>query len=234
MDLDEDETAGSSDLPDSFDWRDKELVPPVRNQGDCGSCWAFATAACLEIQYSRKWPTYDFIDLSEQEMSCVYPNKKTICKGGFPSVAFNYYKSKGVGFEEAWPYNPKGDLTCYSFKPKVRVTSVTSLLPFDMDTLKRAIVDDGPVAVGIYMNWDFMYYDGGIFDQTCEGLGPLGGHAMVITGYGEEDGWPYWIVRNSWGTNWGEDGYIRIWAGQNLCSVESYFLDQAQIDWVDE
>ncbi|CAJ0928223.1 unnamed protein product, partial [Mesorhabditis belari] len=74
-----------------------------------------------------------------------------------------------------------------------------------------------------------MYYDGGIFDTSCEDLSGLGGHAMVITGYGVEDDYPYWIVRNSWGTSWGEDGYARIWAGQDLCSVESYFMDQAQI-----
>ncbi|CAJ0915524.1 unnamed protein product, partial [Mesorhabditis belari] len=72
-------------------------------------------AACLEIQYSRKWPDYEFIDLSEQEMSCVYPNKKTICKGGSPTNAFYHYmRGKGIGFEEDWPYNPYGDQTCYT------------------------------------------------------------------------------------------------------------------------
>ncbi|CAJ0921661.1 unnamed protein product, partial [Mesorhabditis belari] len=197
---DDEEESSDDELPESFDWRDKDVVPEVKNQGSCGSCWAFATAACMEIQYARE--NNEIIDLSEQQMTCVYPNKKTICKGGFPSVAFNHYMDDGIGLESDSPYDPSGDLRCYSFKQRLSVSSVTDLLPFDMDTVKRAIVNDGPIAVGMYINWNFMYYDGGIFDTSCEDLSGLGGHAMVITGYGVEDDYPYWIVRNSWGTSW--------------------------------
>ncbi|CAJ0933512.1 unnamed protein product, partial [Mesorhabditis belari] len=226
-------TKESDELPTSFDWRDMGVVPRIRDQGDCGSCWAFSAAAVLEIQYARRNLAFQKtkIDLAEQQLACMEGYENTICDGGWPIEAFKYIKKNGIGLETSSPYDPE-NRECRKSTPKIRVKSTKRLVPVDdIETVKRALYDDGPIAVGILANNKFMYYDGGIFDATCDGEKEedLGNHAMVMVGWGEEDGRQYWLIRNSYGEEWGENGYIRFLAGEDLCQVESGSLDQAQI-----
>ncbi|CAJ0918186.1 unnamed protein product, partial [Mesorhabditis belari] len=216
------------ELPTSFDWRDQVTVSTPKHQWDCGSCWTFASAGVLEIQHARQ-NNDDQLDLAEMDHTCVYNG--TICDGGFPKDAFKYFmENPGIGLESDDPYDTDKEMLCREISPAVRVREVIDLLPFDMEKTKRALIKNGPFAVGIYVNDDFQYYKEGIFDKTCEGLEKLGGHAIVVVGYGVEDDVPYWIAKNSWGDDWGEGGYIKFKAGENLCRIESWFQTQAIIE----
>ncbi|CAJ0952253.1 unnamed protein product, partial [Mesorhabditis belari] len=213
-------------LPKAFDWRTKNVLNAVKDQGSCGSCWTFSATVTVEANYAMKYKKK--IDLSEQQLTCVY-NESTICEGGFPDEALKYLQTHGgQTTEAAFPYSQAHKSTCKKVTPKALVASVGDLLPFGMAKVKQALIKNGPISFGMFVNDDFMNYEAGIFDSPCTAKDD-GGHAMAIVGYGQEAGVPYWIVRNQWGRDWGENGHIRIKAGQNLCDIESWFMIQAKV-----
>ncbi|CAJ0949873.1 unnamed protein product, partial [Mesorhabditis belari] len=222
-------------LPEKFDWRDYGVITPVKDQSTCGSCWTFSANGVLEAQHARKHPG-ELLDLSEQQiMTCVSPDRLHICKGGKSEDVFEYFLNNSLVTEAENPYTPSKTITprdagCKKIiSPKVKVASHVSLRGSTVDEIKDALIQDGPISVGVYLNPEFDYYAGGLFDAPCTDH-EAGGHAMIIVGYGkEDDGTPYWIIKNSWGEDWGEGGYIKWKMGDNLCSVESKRLNQAQI-----
>jgi KDEL-tailed cysteine endopeptidase len=191
-------------VPDSIDWREKGAVTGVKNQGHCGSCWAFSATGALEgaIQIA----TGKLISLSEQQLvDCV--SNDNGCDGGAMDDAFEYVREHGICTETQEPYIAKTEtcVTCDShitFNTCVDITSSNQLL------LKEA-VSRNPVSIGIQADSStFRYYTGGIItDKNC---GTKLNHGVLVVGYGEEKGQKYWLVKNSWGTDWGEDGYVRI------------------------
>ena len=200
-----------NDLPDSVDWRTKGVVSNVRNQGGCGSCWAFATIATLESHVAIQ--TGKLLAMSEQQLVDCVQNPQHCggtggCEGATEELGFDYvHKAGGIIARDNYKYTAV-DGTCKDTKnPKIAsIEGFTQLKTNDYDALMVALANQGPVSISVAASaWSF--YSSGIFSQNC---GTDINHAVVAVGYGVEKGKKFWIVRNSWGTGWGENGYIRI------------------------
>lgn len=204
-------------LPESIDWRSKGAVTPVKNQGFCGSCWAFSAVGAMEGQHFLK--TKKLVSLSEQNLVDCSP-KDTGCHGGNMDNAFEYViKNNGIDTENGYPYEAR-DGKCRYVPTKVGATFSNYIhLPFGNEaTLQEAVATSGPVAVGIDAgNELFHNYKEGIFDpdDCTRNLD----HGVLVVGYGTENGKDYWLVKNSWGHHWGIDGYIKMARNKNLCGI---------------
>ncbi|KAJ8665128.1 hypothetical protein QAD02_006790 [Eretmocerus hayati] len=215
------------EVPKSVDWRGEGAVTPVKNQGACGSCWAFSTTGSVEGQHFRK--TGKLVSLSEQQLidcSDKYGNQG--CNGGLMVPAFEYIiDNEGIDTEESYPYEAE-DGKC-RFNPSnigANITGYNDIEEGDEEDLKSAVATVGPVSVGIYASEKFMAYDSGVFeDEDCHYYGP--NHAVLVVGYGTTDkGRDYWLVKNSWGKDWGDNGYVKMVRNKNnschIASVASY------------
>ena len=208
-------------LPDSVDWREKGAVVAVKDQGSCGSCWAFSTIAAVEGVNAIV--TGDLISLSEQELVDCDTSYNQGCNGGLMDYAFEFIiKNKGIDSEKDYPYTGR-DGRCDQSRKNSRVVSIDSyedVTPYDEAALQKAVASQ-PVAVAIEAGGrDFQLYQSGIFTGEC-GLNL--DHGVNAVGYGSENGLDYWIVRNSWGAAWGESGYLRmqrnVEAKSGLCGI---------------
>lgn len=203
----------ASGAPNSIDWRSKGVVNSVRDQGQCGSCWAFATTANAE----SVWAIYSgqLLDLSEEFLvDCAsgagYYNMG--CNGGNPDSAFKYMINNGQCSEASYPYKAgttKTAGTCQKCSAApVHFSSCSDVKPNDQVSLKGAVAKQ-PVSIAIEADTRyFQSYSGGILDSTSCGTNL--DHAVIIIAYGTENGIDYWNVRNSWGSSWGENGYVRL------------------------
>ncbi|KAF3792731.1 Senescence-specific cysteine protease [Nymphaea thermarum] len=201
---------GSDDnVPASIDWRKKGAVTPIQDQADCGSCWAFSAVAAIEGIIMIKEGT--LVDLSEQQLVDCDVNDRG-CGGGEMTTAFDFVlQHRGLASETAYPYAGV-DEKC---NKRVRANGNSSIIAghehvpaSDEMALLRAVAKQ-PVSVGIEASsLDFRFYSSGIFAGEC---GTELDHGVAAVGYGiDDDGTKFWIVKNSWGTEWGEDGYIRM------------------------
>ena len=195
-----------SDIPSSWDWRDLTGNIKIRNQGGCGSCWAFATNA--PIEFLIKYKTEKEIDLSEQFLISCNRQGFSCANGGW--WAFDEYKTDGFMSENIFPYVGR-DIPCKQCQPINYIklvnwsyVDVNGGIP-NIKSLKSAIIQYGPVAVGVSVGNNFYGYKNGIFDYNS----PYGiNHAVVIIGW--DDYKQSWLIRNSWGTGWGINGYMFI------------------------
>ena len=205
-------------LPPHFDWRNvggKNYVTPIRDQGSCGSCWAFASTAALEslTLIELDTPGMD-LDLSEQALlSCM--GAGNCVDGGMLDDPANYLKGSGLPLENCYPYraddSPCGNICsgsqsfsqAYTIRDWVYAADET--VP-DLAILKSLLVTTGPLVVAFDVYEDFYYYEGGVYSYTYGEN--EGGHAVLLVGYNDRD--QCFIVKNSWGEDWGEEGYFRI------------------------
>jgi len=212
--------------PDSIDWRIWGMVNKIKDQGDCGSCYSFASTACLETAYYRKHKK--LVDFSEQQI--VDCSKKYHvsggCTGGWMFYVFQYLidlNSQGSGLNLAsnYPYEAKfGECRHKKSDNTAPMAKFVRLPKGDEKALQEAVASIGPIAVGYdASNRDFMLYKGGIFySPTCNPARMS--HAVAIVGYGTENSQDFWIVRNSWGDWWGEKGYFRMARNKgNHCGI---------------
>lgn len=215
------ETLIAEPLPESVDWRKytPPVVPPVKTQGECGSCWAFAAADAIESHAAIATGT--LLSLSPQQLNSCAPNPqhcggKGGCSGSTPQLAFNYTIHAG-GITDIWSYPYLSGVkykTLDCLSEEIMPLFVASISGFaqlpanDGLALATAIATAGPVAVALDAD-DWYVYSSGIFD-SCNKTHPDINHAVLVVGYGVENGTKYWTVRNSWGPFWGEDGYIRL------------------------
>ncbi|XP_015667373.1 pro-cathepsin H [Protobothrops mucrosquamatus] len=208
--------------PKAIDWRKKgKFVSPVKNQGSCGSCWTFSTTGCLESAIAIK--TGKLLNLAEQQLiDCAQNFNNFGCSGGLPSQAFEYILyNKGLMDEEAYPYRAQNG-TC-KFQPQKAVAfikDVVNISLYDEHGLAQAVGTYNPVSIAFEVREDFVQYQEGVYTSTeCDKTPDKVNHAVLAVGYGEEGGVPYWIVKNSWGTSWGMDGYFNIERGKNMCGL---------------
>jgi len=203
-------------LPASFDWRDKNAVTPVKNQGQCGSCWAFSTVEEIESQWILKG--HPAVQLSPQQIvDCDKVDKG--CNGGDPPRAYQYVISAG-GLETGteYPYTAR-DGTCHATGTKaVKISSWKYAISNRNEVDEQnALYTDGPLSICVdAATWQ--NYRSGVITANC---GTSLDHCVLLTGWGADSatGVQYWSIRNSWGTAWGESGYLRVERGHDLCGV---------------
>jgi histolysain len=208
----------------SVDWRAKGKVPPVRDQAQCGSCYSFGSLAALEGRLLiQKGGNTNSMDLSEEQI--VQCSKNHGCNGGTGSVVYDYIISNGgVAKESDYPYTAK-DASCDQSRAKkvyAKITGYKSVASKNTGALKQALTE-GLVDVSIdASSAAFQMYNGGAYtDSKCgTSLFDLN-HEVCAVGYGVVDGKECWIVRNSWGTSWGDKGYIYMVIDGNTCGVST-------------
>ena len=200
-------TSTVTSLPDSVDWRTKDnIVSPVKDQAQCGSCWAFATVEAVESALALKGKGLQ--TLSPQELvDCSSSYGNYGCSGGIMDRALDFIIDNGVCSESEYSYTAS-DNTCKQCTPVASISDCQDI-PSNNQLLLKEAVSIQPVIVAIEADRTyFQFYKSGILDSTLCGTNL--DHAVVVVGYGEEDGQKYWIVRNSWGTSWGDNGYVKI------------------------
>merc|ERR1711998_347317 len=200
-----------STIADSVDWVAKGAVTPVKNQGQCGSCWAFSTTGSVEGAYQIA--TGKLLSFSEQELvNCAGSYGNQGCNGGLMDDGFKYIEAKGDALESAYSYTGKTG-TCSTSKQSdaaIKPGKVTSFsdVTTDSEPQMMAAVSKGPVSVAIEADQSgFQFYKSGVFSGTC---GTNLDHGALVVGYGTDSGKDYWKVKNSWGTTWGQEGYIML------------------------
>ncbi|XP_064596068.1 procathepsin L-like [Liolophura sinensis] len=212
-------------LPESMDWRSLGFITPVKNQGQCGSPWAFAVTGSVEARHAMYCSPHQLVSLSEQNlMDCSDKYGNYGCNGGYMDTSFEYIRENGgIDTEASYPYEAK-DGKC-RFNPNTIGAKIRGCvdLPKGNETALQIIVyTNGPVTIGMNAGAPSMeFYKSGIYDDPqCTSTDI--NHAALVVGYGVMDGKKYWIVKNSWGTGWGMKGYILIARDHgNLCGVAS-------------
>lgn len=199
---------------DSVDWRGSK-VTGVKDQGQCGSCWAFSTTGGLEGFYAGANGTLE--SFSEQQlMDCSGSYGNQSCNGGLMDDAYDYVKDRGLGLESAYPYTAR-DGSCRSTSTVVRINSYADVPASDAGLANAVAIT--PVSVAIDAN-PIQFYSSGIYNNwNC---GNSLDHGVLAVGYGSENGQDYWIVKNSWGASFGESGYFRLARrsyGVGMCGI---------------
>ena len=216
-------TLPTDDLPDSVDWRGT-AVNAIRDQGQCGSCWAFSSVASMEGVHAVT--SGDLLQFAEQQLvDCAFLSYGNLgCGGGLEENAFTYYESHAAIARDLYDYTASRG-TCQDGTLEntgVMALSYTDVTVNDSAQVMAAIAQH-PISVAIEADkFVFQAYSGGIFDSASCGTNL--DHAVALVGYGTEGGQDYYILRNSWGTSWGEDGYMRIannGDGAGICGVQS-------------
>lgn len=231
----------SGKAPASIDWRKPDsgvaLVGPVKNQAQCGSCWAFSTVASVEGQLAKKTGTYT--SLSEQALvDCVtdvtLPGSSQSCcsgcGGGLMDYGFEWLIKKESGKDDtelSYPYKAETGSCSYSSGTPVGtgITGYTDVKKGDESALEDAVGTVGPISIAVNAaGTGWQLYHSGVYSPWS--FGPFHScnpntldHGVAIVGYGTDGGKDYWIIRNSWGSSWGEEGYMRIEKGENACGV---------------
>jgi len=215
-------------LPTEVDWRKKGAVTMVKDQGVCGSCWTFGTTGSLEGMWASKYGR--LVSISEQQIvDCAWTNAPdgqgdSACDGGFAAPAFQWIMdNKGIALEEDYPYLMVDSWCNAAIKSSdVQVKSYVNVTMNSEHALQDAVARLGPVSVAIDAAHEhFEYYSSGVYyNPKCQnGINDLD-HEVLVVGYGTENGQDYWIVKNSWSTHWGDEGYIKMARNRgNNCGI---------------
>ncbi|KAL7026301.1 hypothetical protein ACKWTF_013839 [Chironomus riparius] len=217
-----------ADIPGSVDYRNYSL--PVQNQKICNSCWAFSVVEALEIKLKMKNPKFNTLLSAQYVVDCDTFNYG--CIGGWPTSAFNWIARNGgnaVPSTINYPYFGY-KMRCRS-TPKIAMNIKATVQDYtagNENMMKEIVANAGPIVVAFHATFYFQLYSSGIFyDQTCDNRCVVANHAIVIVGYGTDSttNTDYWIIKNSWGTSWGEGGYGYIARNKgNQCNIACWAM----------
>eukprot|EP00062_Callorhinchus_milii_P025962 gi/632987532/ref/XP_007882610.1/ PREDICTED: cathepsin B [Callorhinchus milii] len=246
-------------LPEHFDWRQQILCPTtrqIRDQGSCGSCWAFAAVGAISDRICIQSEGKVNAEISAEDLlSCCVPNCSDGCSGGFAAVAWDYWKEQGL--VTGGEYGSNIGCRPYSIPPcehhvngsrpacsgeatvprcrrhcetgytrsycKDKYYGATSYSVSANETqIQLEIYRHGPVDGSLSMYTDILLYKTGVYHHVTGEM--LGGHSVKMLGWGVEDGTPYWLIANSWNTDWGDNGFFKILRGSNECGIESEII----------
>jgi cathepsin B len=227
-------TVEAEAIPAAFDARTQwpGAVHPIRNQDQCGSCWAFAATEALSDRFAIQSNLSVNVVLSPQDLvSCDTANGNEGCNGGYPIYAWQYMQKTGIVADACYPYTSGGGVTgtcsaklknkeCVASGQTFQLYNAASAyaLGTTVAALQTEIMTNGPIEVAFEVYQDFMSYTSGVYVHKTGSL--LGGHAVKIIGWGVLSGVDYWTVANSWGTTWGMDGFFLIKRGVDECGIE--------------
>jgi len=215
-------SSNNANVPEEMNWRLRGAVTPVKDQATCGSCWSFGATGNIEGALFLK--TGELVRLSQQNlMDCSWGFGNNGCDGGEEFRSFQYMmKHGGLATEEEYGHYLGADGFC---RPKVskaaKITGYVNVASGDVDALKEAIATHGPVSVGIdasHLSLSF-YSHGVYYEEKCGSGEDDLDHAVLAVGYGTLNNEPYWLVKNSWSTHWGNDGYVLMSRKNNNCGV---------------
>jgi cathepsin F len=215
--------------PEAWDWREKGVVSVVKNQGMCGSCWAFSAVGNIEAQYAIK--TNQSVLFSEQQLvDCDKVDQG--CNGGLMEDAFKYVEgAHGIMQASDYSYSGKqGSCKYEESKALAKVTGYKFAGTEDENQIKQILYENGPLAIAINAT-PLQFYFGGVFNPWFNWMcNPKSiNHGVLLVGYGVSGSKAYWIVKNSWGSGWGEKGFFRIIAGKGACGLNTYVIT-AEVD----
>jgi len=204
-----------ADASNDIDWVSKGAVTPVKDQAQCGSCWAFSTTGAVEGAVFVK--SGRLTSVSEQQLvDCAGSSGNQGCNGGLMDDAFNWIVShRGIGSEASYPYTAR-DGTCKDVPSVSTITGYKDVQQGSEDALMNAL-NQQPVAIAIEADQSsFQFYKSGVFTGPC---GAQLDHGVLLVGSGTDAGQDYWRVKNSWGASWGDHGFIRMIRGRNMCGL---------------
>uniref|UniRef100_A0A803JEF7 Cathepsin S n=1 Tax=Xenopus tropicalis TaxID=8364 RepID=A0A803JEF7_XENTR len=213
-------------IPHEIDWREKGCVTDVKSQGKCGSCYAFSALGAMEGQW-QEW-SEELVSLSEQNIvDCSRDYGNSGCKDGTITGSFEYIKDHGVASESSYPYKAQEGAKCY-LNPNAKTFHCKGYKEIEHQNeehLMEVVGTIGPVAVAIDATHDgFKYYTNGVYtNDKCNNSNGGQKHAVLVVGYGREDGKDYWLVKNSNGPGWGDKGYIKMRRNySNHCGIANH------------
>ncbi|XP_060600221.1 procathepsin L-like [Ruditapes philippinarum] len=221
-------------LPEEVDWRDQDCVTEVKDQGQCCSCYAFAAVGALESHTCLKFPNKAAEPLSEQNiLDCSKPLGNHGCDNGNPFMALKYAMEKGLDTEASYPYRGKvGECNQSQGRLGSWVEDIEMIWTHgDIESLKEAVAIEGPVVVSIDTDDDadtFRLYSNGVYNNPkCKNEIIDLDHALLLVGYGiTDEDQPYWLLKNSYGVDWGEEGYLRMIRkeDENTCGIATFAM----------
>jgi len=212
----------SKALPKTFDWSTKGVVSPVKNQEQCGSCWAFSATECIESVYAIKKKAKSAPVLGPQQIvDCDTSGQDEGCNGGYPYGAFEYIMSAGgQETESAYPYTAQ-DGTCQFNAADIaaKIVNWQYVTQSSSETaMQQYVYSTSPISVCVDAADVWQDYNGGVVTSSS-GCGNTLDHAVQVTGWLVQNNTNVWNVRNSWGADWGEQGYIWLQMGSDVCGV---------------
>jgi cathepsin L len=214
-------TAVKAGIPSEVDWRKEGAVTPIKNQGQCGSCWSFSTTGSVEGAHFLK--SKNLVSLSEQNLvDCSTAQGNMGCNGGLMDQAFQYIMTNnGIDTESSYPYTATGPNACKFNRNNVGATisNYRDVSSGSESALQNAVAER-PVSVAIdASHMSFQMYSGGVYNEPACSSSQLD-HGVLAIGYGTYQGTAYWLVKNSWGTSWGMSGYIMMSRNRgNQCGI---------------
>ncbi|XP_015788835.1 cathepsin L1 [Tetranychus urticae] len=209
-------------LPASVDWRTKGIVTEVKNQAKCKCCWAFSAIASIESANAQK--TGKLVELSEENLiECSWDHHNKGCNGGRMDLSFQYViDNKGIATESSYPYtsaagDDSGKCKYSASKRGASISSYVNIPQGNENALLQAVAQR-VVSVAVDAEFDLQLYHSGVLKSTVCSPQALN-HGVTVVGYGVDNGTPYWLIKNSWGADFGENGYFRLYRGINMCGV---------------